>query len=375
MSYSPSESTIPEEAEKEALTTWDRHTQPEPGGAPISGWAVHKQLLIPDIFGDQDLPHAEHFDTEEEARVYQTQRITVERREGLDGKRKLFVNKGFDGIPITKDHEGWAYRVPIRGRDRSGKPYSGPWLADILQPSSGPIVESDISTELDRFFGEYQPQAACCLSSEWPWKKIEVTTKRSPQYNLDGIEFRALEPPIIDVVRAVEACLKRQCPNLTAKDISNFWESWEIERFLSEFCGKILAHNPAARDLAGFYPSQTILNVLNWVRRKIYGYANNVREEIPFHTTAEPWPTSARNHAKQPGRKAGTTVDGTRLKEYRGAMTQEDFAAKCDVSVDTIQRGEAGERWSASVFTKVADTLTMLRGEQVKPQNLEKPQN
>lgn len=70
------------------------------------------------------------------------------------------------------------------------------------------------------------------------------------------------------------------------------------------------------------------------------------------------------------GRPPGTSVNGERLKELRGHISQDALAFSCNVSVDTIFRGEAGGRWGDSVFDKVADGLTEALGRQVTPQDL-----
>jgi hypothetical protein len=70
------------------------------------------------------------------------------------------------------------------------------------------------------------------------------------------------------------------------------------------------------------------------------------------------------------GRHRGDVVDRQKLREYRGSFSQEDFAGKCDVSPDTIQRGEAGGRWDEKTFSKVSDTIRQLTGVTITAKDL-----
>ena len=80
---------------------------------------------------------------------------------------------------------------------------------------------------------------------------------------------------------------------------------------------------------------------------------------------------------KPPGHPEGSAVDGQRLKAYRNALklTQEEFAAECSkfspIKVRTIQRGEAGDKWSHDTFQTVAETLARLSGEPVSTADLQ----
>jgi len=75
------------------------------------------------------------------------------------------------------------------------------------------------------------------------------------------------------------------------------------------------------------------------------------------------------------GRKKGQQVNAAKLRELRGTLSQPEFAEKCGVSVDTIQRGEAGGRWSANTFPVVADTASMLLGCRIRPEDLKNRKN
>ena len=70
------------------------------------------------------------------------------------------------------------------------------------------------------------------------------------------------------------------------------------------------------------------------------------------------------------GRRLGAEVDAAHLKQFRGDLSQVEFAEKCDVSLDSIQRGEGGGRWSDKTFEAVAATITILTGKSVKPEDL-----
>jgi hypothetical protein len=74
--------------------------------------------------------------------------------------------------------------------------------------------------------------------------------------------------------------------------------------------------------------------------------------------------------AKKGGRPEGQLVDGRKLREYRGKLSQEEFAEKCDVSLATIQRGEAGAPWTDRTFDDVAKTITLLIGKPVTSEDL-----
>jgi hypothetical protein len=79
---------------------------------------------------------------------------------------------------------------------------------------------------------------------------------------------------------------------------------------------------------------------------------------------------------KRGGRKPGSPVNGPRLRELREhvPMTQEVLAEKCDLSPDTIQRGEADGRWGDSTFGVVAEILSALLEKKITPDHLKKPQ-
>jgi hypothetical protein len=67
----------------------------------------------------------------------------------------------------------------------------------------------------------------------------------------------------------------------------------------------------------------------------------------------------SRRSGRKPG-KPGTPVDGERLKAYRAAagLTQERLAElAAPVGVSTIQRGEAGGRWTGDTLDRVAAAL------------------
>jgi hypothetical protein len=77
------------------------------------------------------------------------------------------------------------------------------------------------------------------------------------------------------------------------------------------------------------------------------------------------------------GRHKGTAVDADKLREYRGGFSQEDFAGKCEVSPDSIQRGEEGGRWDDKTFAKVAQYISDAHPDRpkVRPEDLkQRPQ-
>jgi hypothetical protein len=63
------------------------------------------------------------------------------------------------------------------------------------------------------------------------------------------------------------------------------------------------------------------------------------------------------------------------MRTLRGKLPQHRFAAECGVSLDTIQRGEAGERWDEKTFITVAENITALRRERVTPEDLKNRTN
>lgn len=279
--------------------------------APIKRWAVHKRLTISDIFDTEDLPREERFGTKEEAHRFR-QRIVCETREDHAGTLKPVMKKDRNGVPATKDSEGWCQSVPVVGRAHLGQRYSGPWLSDFLKPSEVTISDFDIGIAVDRVLDGREPMATCCLdASEWPWEQIERMIKRSVAYNPEEGDVGSLESSIIDVVHMLEACLTRLCQDLTADDLANFWESLEVERLLSEFCGKILAKNQGAVKLAGVSPRQGIYEVLGLVRRRIYTYAHHIREQLPFPYQQEKTAVSSGGAAPSEGEASAAPDKGT----------------------------------------------------------------
>jgi hypothetical protein len=89
----------------------------------------------------------------------------------------------------------------------------------------------------------------------------------------------------------------------------------------------------------------------------------------PATTEAPSRPTSARQPAPAPrrGRPPNSfQVNAVKLKSLREGFeegySQEDFAGKCDVSLASIQRGEAGGRLSRAVLEKVVSGIKALGG-------------
>jgi DNA-binding XRE family transcriptional regulator len=77
---------------------------------------------------------------------------------------------------------------------------------------------------------------------------------------------------------------------------------------------------------------------------------------------------------KPTGRHKGATVDGNKLRSYRStlSLTQAEFADKCGVSEKTIKRGEAGGAWSEIAFSRVAEAIATLTGNELNPADLKK---
>jgi hypothetical protein len=73
---------------------------------------------------------------------------------------------------------------------------------------------------------------------------------------------------------------------------------------------------------------------------------------------------------KSRGRPKRDRVNKDKLIKVRGEYTQEDFAGKCDVSLSTIQRGEAGQAWEHQTFQKVAETVSQITGEKFHAEDL-----
>jgi transcriptional regulator with XRE-family HTH domain len=77
------------------------------------------------------------------------------------------------------------------------------------------------------------------------------------------------------------------------------------------------------------------------------------------------------------GRPQGEPVDGEKLRKLRelAGLTQEALAGKCDLSEDTIQRGEAGGRWDDATFEIVANILSILTLQEISPEDLKNRKN
>jgi hypothetical protein len=75
------------------------------------------------------------------------------------------------------------------------------------------------------------------------------------------------------------------------------------------------------------------------------------------------------------GRPKGTPVSGEKLRTFRGKLSQLQFANECGVSLDTIQRGEAGDRWDEKTFITVAENITALKRKDVTPEDLKNRKN
>jgi len=67
-------------------------------------------------------------------------------------------------------------------------------------------------------------------------------------------------------------------------------------------------------------------------------------------------------------------VDGDKLRECRGTLTQQRFAEECGTTVTTIQRGENGGRWDDKTFDCIAENISALLKKSVTSEDLKKPQ-
>jgi len=74
------------------------------------------------------------------------------------------------------------------------------------------------------------------------------------------------------------------------------------------------------------------------------------------------------------GRPPGIPTNGNAVKRYRGALSQEDFAAKCAVSVDTIQRAEKNGSLSETKLCAIAIGISKHTGHHITSEDLKKPQ-
>jgi hypothetical protein len=90
---------------------------------------------------------------------------------------------------------------------------------------------------------------------------------------------------------------------------------------------------------------------------------------------ADPRRSREKASPKSGGRPKGIPVNGEKMRTLRGKLPQHRFAAECGVSLDTIQRGEAGERWDEKTFITVAENITALRRERVTPEDLKNRTN
>jgi hypothetical protein len=70
------------------------------------------------------------------------------------------------------------------------------------------------------------------------------------------------------------------------------------------------------------------------------------------------------------GRPPCARCNGPLLRRYRGEYSQFDFAGKCGVSEDTIQRGERGKPLAEEKFIQMAKTISLLTGLEISPQDL-----
>ena len=70
------------------------------------------------------------------------------------------------------------------------------------------------------------------------------------------------------------------------------------------------------------------------------------------------------------GRPAGRRVDGDKIKKYRGEYSQEDFAAKCDVAVSTLQRAEHSHKADEPTLIKIARCVRDVRNIDCSPDDL-----
>jgi DNA-binding XRE family transcriptional regulator len=310
-------------------------------------------------------------------------------------------------------------------------------LTQFLEALGGPTGnDPSLDYYVNNAITQKVPSIACSLSADWCFEDIESDAwqRRGHHVNgqLDTDARELLRGALIDLDRATLARLG----SLPAAALAAFWTSWQVRRHLADFCYRVIL----ARGGDVHIDTRPFVMALRWAAEKLAAYAHEVRlgaavqEPLPdapenpgipepqrtvvvpepaVETRTLVRPQSCEQHDAVPGsqvtttlipaqeatrqmavasqdqaatesvnrggRPKGTPVNADKLRESRelADLTQEGLAKECEVSLSTIQRGEAGERWDEDTFTKVAGVLNTRTGKNnpVSPKDLKNLKN
>ena len=323
----------------------------------------------------------------------------------------------------TNKDERWEGPIPNVQRVGECAKFVGPFLSEIPGPvytsptnqledtlrdylgegNFNPISEAVRSLELTSPLNEEELRQAqklsshyigheikCRLADNWGFPLVLADVRGRPYHSATRPASDALEH-LCRAVLEIESSLFRTLPSITVEDYYNFLTSLQLREDLT-----LLERRIAKRYREYFDTRGPLWAIEDWIA----SHAQDIRPSriTLAHQPPPPPPlpntngiagtsrdregSAGKDQPKESlvaprrgGRRLGVLVDGAKLKQYRGNLSQLEFAEKCDVSVDTIQRGEAGARWSDKIFTVVAETISQLSELIVKPEDLKNRKN
>jgi DNA-binding XRE family transcriptional regulator len=271
---------------------------------------------------------------------------------------------------IRNSSQGWVPVPVCRIADYSGSRCERTVRSFLTVDQIGQMPALNASAD-DEIWAWLGANFTVCLDNDWRFDQIEADANCRVGHDYAGDKHDSIGAFVIKAVYDIEDALLWFHPNASSAAVGAFWSSWEVRRHISEFCDR-LAESPTARLFASKGDVAENVEFAKWyVYRRLARFAR----ELARDSGAEP--SAAAGSGNRGGRPQGKAVNGEKLRKLREltGLTQEELAEKCAISVDTIQRGEAGERWDGTTFENVASTLSILTNRKTSKEVLQNRKN
>lgn len=181
---------------------------------------------------------------------------------------------------ITNE-SGWDAPVPIRSPIGIG--IQAPKLLREFMPISsvGAAPEFDLHETVDRTFFEQMGGYVCYLDSRWDFLEIETNAKRRGGYEYAGRNFGTILQVVVGAMHDLEIALRNRKPNLAGVSVADFWQSWQVERHIADFCIR-LAGSSTARNIAGpgIDVSRAVGAAFDVVKCQLSAFTGEMRQDI-----------------------------------------------------------------------------------------------
>ena len=219
---------------------------------------------------------------------------------------------------VTNRDQGWKDPVPIR----RAADYSGPkcdrMVRNFLTVSRiGPMPTSNVEEEIGRALEGRSGDFTCCLGEDWRFKEIEADAWRRPEHEYAGNRHDSIAEIVVHAVHDVETAFLRLHPKASCAAIVDFWRSWQVQRHIAYFCGK-LAESSTARMIAADTSEQV-------ERARIYTYR---QLDVFAHEVLDGGASPARQ---------GYRAEIRAYMKKKGFKTNQQAAHHFAISVDTLK--------------------------------------